>query len=215
MPKLTDQQLGDLLRETFADHENEARTVATTTKRRPLVPVLLAAAAVVGILAGTGYVVQHTGHSPAPAASTPTVPVGKRIPADPNAAVWAEAIHEITSHQVPAGGWKKLTVLGMPDLAGGHLTTGEPTITPEQQRQIAGAVSDVAPVEWQTPRSIVRACRSGWEPHVMLGKITGNGDYREVRLLATANCGQGYSATYRLEKGNGGWVVTKTFAVGN
>ncbi|MDX6283081.1 MAG: hypothetical protein QOH03_4152, partial [Kribbellaceae bacterium] len=55
MPKLTDEEVGQLLRETFTekeellDHLPEATTIPV---RRRKAPVLLAAAAVIVILAG-------------------------------------------------------------------------------------------------------------------------------------------------------------------
>ena len=51
MARLTDEELERLLRETFADKEDQVDSLPQTTKRRrPAAPVLLAAAAVLVVL---------------------------------------------------------------------------------------------------------------------------------------------------------------------
>ncbi len=100
MPKLTDDELGDLLRETFADQENLVDHLPKATKRRPLVPVLLAAAAVLAVL---GRHVQTV------AAIRPASRRATATPADA-ADVWATAMPRDRRSHEPAGGWRKLQI---------------------------------------------------------------------------------------------------------
>ena len=109
MAKLTDDDIEQLLRETFADKENLVDELPSATKRRSPGPVLLAAAAVLVVLAGVLYAVNRAGDpdavSPAGQVS-PTV----RFESD-DAMIWAKAIQSMLRQVTPGQGWKTVFVL--------------------------------------------------------------------------------------------------------
>ncbi|MET7282053.1 hypothetical protein ABZS29_27740 [Kribbella sp. NPDC005582] len=153
MPKLTDDQLGDLLRETFADHESATDSLPKATKRRPLVPVLIAAAAVLAVLAGTVYTVGKSDQTPPVATTSPTT--AQLSDAD----VWAIAIRRIAQKNQPAGGWKEVRLydtsmipmsqpLNKPSIQAGTSFVAV-AVAPHQQ-QIKQLLGDLPAVEWTT-----------------------------------------------------------------
>jgi len=158
MPALTDNQLADLLRETFADHEAGAPiTLPQATKRRHFVPALVAAAATVAVLGGTLYAVHGDDPVP-PVGQSPTVSAG--LPASSDAAAWAKAIRKIAQDHAPAGGWKLLEIRkswGPFGSTGSRLPVKRPSSTPTpvpvlgraEQEEITRSLRDVAPVTWQ------------------------------------------------------------------
>ncbi|TKK81409.1 hypothetical protein [Kribbella jiaozuonensis] len=106
MTKLTDEELGDLLRETFADRETLVRQLPEATKRRHPGPILLAAAAVLAVLAGVLYGVHRADRpDPAPPVAAATEPGD----------IWGAAIVAIARQFAPAGGWQSIEVSGPGD----------------------------------------------------------------------------------------------------
>ena len=76
MAKLTDEELERLLRETFADKEDLLDSLPQATKRRrPVAPLLLAAAAVLAVLGSILYGVSRGGDlDPVPPVATASTP---------------------------------------------------------------------------------------------------------------------------------------------
>src|SRR5690242_6396714 len=85
MPDLTDEELGTLLRETFADREalvgRAEHHVPTATKPRRVMPVLLAAATVLVVLGGVLYGVQRLQPGTTQSTTTTTAPAPVAGPA--------------------------------------------------------------------------------------------------------------------------------------
>ncbi|MFB6719853.1 hypothetical protein ACFCV3_06830 [Kribbella sp. NPDC056345] len=155
MPKLTDDQLGDLLRETFADHEADTNSLPKATKRRPLVPVLVAAAAVLAVVAGSVSTIRHSEQPPPVAASTPP---GASVAHASDAALWAMAVRRIAQEHEPAGGWKAVRLYdatsgprSSPPLRSDRLQTeASVAIVPDaaERQQITEDLRDLPSVAW-------------------------------------------------------------------
>ncbi|WP_350279472.1 hypothetical protein [Kribbella sp. HUAS MG21] len=224
MPKLTDDELGELLRETFAGKESLADRLPEAPKRRRPTPALLAAAAVVAVLAGVLYGVGRLGPadpvSPADSVSPAATAAVTRSPARPytvstvplppftnGGEIWGAVTVDLLRRFKPDGGgdWEAVQVNG------GHPPGVKPAITfsPGVKAQIADAVRPVAPVRWGGPESPV-SCTPGRIPIVFLDPIVYRGDQAEVHTFMTWGCGAKYqqSVTYRVEKVGGSWKVT-------
>ncbi|MFC9687454.1 hypothetical protein ACFTSF_02875 [Kribbella sp. NPDC056951] len=188
MPKLTDDQLGDLLRETFADHESDSLPAAT--KRRRVAPILIAAAAVLAVVLGSVvYGVQRP--DPAPPAATPT--------ADTNADVWATAIRKIATAHQPAGGWRTLRIYTtLWRIQGTEAIPVEPNepmppsgsrmgfqVERAERDRIGRLVGDLAPVEWSD--GIAAACPRD-VAEITIGQIAHYPDYKLVNVHITYGC---------------------------
>ncbi|MFF1823440.1 hypothetical protein ACFVWG_39425 [Kribbella sp. NPDC058245] len=207
MPKLTDDQLGDLLRETFADHEADV-LLPKATKRRPLIPVLVAAAAVLAVLGGTLYTVHGT-ESVAPVEQTPTASAG--LPISSDAAAWSKAIRAIAQDHAPAGGWKMLEIhkswgatvsTGVPIPIGkkrppaptpGHI----PQLGPAEQEAITRSLQDVAPVTWKDGLQNLSGSFDSSSAQIVIHPITHSGASRvvEVELLHSVYDGTRWKVT--------------------
>jgi hypothetical protein len=193
MPKLTDDQLGDLLRETFADHVDDQASLPIATKRRPLAPVLIAAAAVLTVLAGTVYTVRQS--APEPPAAAPTVMPTADTPAD----IWAVAIRKIAEAHQPSGGWRKLRIYTMVWRVEGKravpVRPNEPMpppanrmimqAAPADRDRIVRLVGDLAPVEWSDeiaglcPRDVAE---------ITIGQINQYPDHKSVSVDIAYGC---------------------------
>ena len=109
MSKLTDDDIEQLLRETFADKENLVDELPLATKRRNPGPVLLAAAAVLVVLAGVLYGVNRAGD---PGAVSPAGQVSTTVRSEgDDAMIWAAAIESMLRQVTPGQGWKTVFVL--------------------------------------------------------------------------------------------------------
>ncbi|WP_328332613.1 hypothetical protein OHA70_14435 [Kribbella sp. NBC_00382] len=214
MPKLTDEEVGQLLRETFTEKEELLNHLpeATTPPVRRKAPVLLAAAAVLVVFAGIavatglerGPNTQPVAQSPAPPMQT--VPVGKVEPKhfNPGSAYLAGvAIAELTKWERPAGGWPVVRVLdasysqaSSPTEAGGK---GTP-LSKRDQASIAGSAG--VPIEWVQSRPTgPDVCdQANGTPYVTLGPVV----FNESRSSATIGmsmwrgCLDAQWLTYRL-----------------
>lgn len=219
MARLTDEELEQLLRETFADKEKLVDTLPQATKRRrPLAPVLLAAAAVVVVLGGILYGVNRTRDvDPAPPVATAR--------AGDDAQVWASAITAITQRFQPDYKLSKLLVL---DQTATISLTGRESVP----QTYAGPIQAFSGAEkGEIAEQVARATRLqvGWvgaQPlaesakctpqlaRVSVGNVVDKADHREVRALITYNCGWMYTLTYRVEKRGDAWAVTGTVGLG-
>ncbi|GAA2820281.1 hypothetical protein [Kribbella solani] len=107
MPKLTDDELAELLRETFADKEDLADSLPVATKRRHRVaPALLAAAAVLAVIAGVlvaadGLRRHDPAARPGTGSSDTAQPETRRTRSGEDGAVWAAAIATLTRNLRP------------------------------------------------------------------------------------------------------------------
>jgi hypothetical protein len=192
MPKLTDDQLGDLLRETFADHVDDQASLPIATKRRPLAPVLIAAAAVLAVLAGTVSTVHRTDSQP------PTAPTATATPAT-NDEVWATAIRKIAKQHEPAGGWRTLRIYPMVWRVEGRngipVKMGEPMPPPAKRQvmmgelpdrdRVARMLGDLAPVEWSN--EIAVRC-PGDVAEITIGPMMHYPTHKSVRVDITYGC---------------------------
>jgi hypothetical protein len=206
MPKLTDDELGTLLRETFADKEALVDQLPEATKRRSPVPALLAAAAVVVVLAGVLYGVQRVDR-PDPAPPVATAATSEK------GEIWGAAVATVVRKFQPAGErWTAVKVFGQV----AAVTASDPpkvlqpgvTFTTLDKREIERAVAPIAPVVWNSSIS-PETCAPGTVPSVVLDPIVGKGDRREVRVLFMLGCGgNSHSGIYTLEKIDRAWKVT-------
>ncbi|NIK54963.1 hypothetical protein [Kribbella shirazensis] len=207
MPKLTDDELGTLLRETFTSKEALVDHLPETTKRRSPVPALLAAAAVVVVLAGVLYGVQRVDRpDPAPPVATAA--------SSEKGEIWGVAVATVVRKFQPAGErWTAVKVFGQ----AAAMNASDPpevlqpgvTFTTLDKREIERAVTPIAPVVVWTSAISPETCAPGTVPSVVVDPIVGKGDRREVRVLFMLGCGGNtHSGTYTLEKVDGAWKVT-------
>jgi hypothetical protein len=152
---MKDEELGDLLRETFTSKEHQVDTLpeAINPAKRRTGPILLAVASVLVVLGGIVYAVSGgagTGSTQAgrggaatvpratdgpgstmpgstPTGSTPTESSVTDAPeASENAQIWSAVIAEILAIEKPAAGWPGARVLDAPNAgAGGGSVTYE------------------------------------------------------------------------------------------
>lgn len=234
MPKLTDDEVGQLLRETFADKENlvDQLPEATTSPVRRKLPVLVAAAAVLAVLGG-GVSIVGTDHKQE-ARPTPnqTVPVsGSHAASKPTTGVttlelnvtqysWGLAIKELTKAERPAGGWPVVKVLDAPYQAAGNPTgpgkAGAP-FNENDRARIEGYAG--VPIEWvkSRPTGPDICDRPVGTPYVTLGRVVMDkkGSSGTVGVSMWRGCLDGRWLTYRLAdvpnpKGGSDWKITGT-----
>jgi hypothetical protein len=211
MARLTDEELERVLRETFADKEELLDTLpqATTKRRRPVAPVLLAAAAVLVVLGSILYGVNRGGDvNPAP-------PVAA-APAGDNAEIWAAAITAVTQKFQPEYDLRSVDLSGQTFvvMTASERTSRPPVFTVPEKDRIADQVARAANVQvsWVDGSLQNQHCiRSRAE--VSVGKVVDKDDHKEVRTRIAYNCGYGYMLTYRIEKSGGRWTVTGTVGV--
>jgi hypothetical protein len=213
MPKLTDEEVGQLLRETFADKEGLIDRLPEATIRpvRRKAPVLLAAAAVVVILAGIaaatglqgGPDVQPAAQSPSP---RQTSPVGQPQPKNflpQTGQLVGMAVAELTQWERPAGGWPVVKVLDASySQASSPTDTGGKGIPLSKEEQAVIARSAGVPIEWVASRPAgPDVCdQANGTPYVTLGPVV----FSKDRLSATIGmsmwrgCLDAKWLTYRL-----------------
>jgi hypothetical protein len=205
--RLTDDELGDLLRETFAERETLADHLPEATKRRNPAPVLLAAAAVLVVLVGVLYGVHRPDRSDPPPAATPAAVSEDGI-------IWAAAVVSIARLAEPADGWQAVQVFGQGQRAQAQTFKASPTpvvtFSAAAKAQIEEAVRPLAPVTWGgVEESCVGALRVAT---VTVGPVVSKADHKEVHASIFYGCGSGRGSilTYRIEKVDGSWKVTGT-----
>jgi hypothetical protein len=164
MTHLTDDDLGDLLRATFADHEHLADpdlavALASSPARRPRRGrvLLAAAAAVVVVAAGTTYLVSRgsgAGPSAGPTSSpTPAAPSGQPalppLQTDAGNRLRAMALTELTLARVPSYPGSR-TTSALPELSALYLADGPTDHTVVRDRwSVAPATLDARAVaQW-------------------------------------------------------------------
>ncbi|TDD46106.1 hypothetical protein E1263_37220 [Kribbella antibiotica] len=211
MPKLTDDQLGDLLRETFADHVDDLQILPEATKRRRFVPVLVAAAATVAVLGGGSiYATQRPAHEAPPVAGSPIGSVAAAV-ADDDVQIWSVVTAQVVEQKVPQ---TPRAAVFWPDAQ----------ISDGQRGEITETLSQSVQVSWVSPKprhsppltqesTAYSSCLKLSSPIVFLGKVIDKGSYREVRVGISEACDRKESALYRLEKKNEVWTIVSRSAV--
>jgi hypothetical protein len=213
MARLTDEELERLLRETFADKEDQVDSLPLATeRRRPLAPVLVAAAAVVVVLGSILYGVSRGRDvDPAP---LPVATAGVSEDAD----IWAAAITAITQRADRAAGVQTLqTVLvmdGTATLVESAQAGNSRVFSAAEKDRIADLVAKATRVQVKWPEGSLLPHTAQCAPtvaRVSVGEVVDKGDHKEVRT-GISNCA--YSAlTYRVEKRGDSWTVTGTVGV--
>lgn len=235
MPKLTDDEVGQLLRETFAGKENlvDQLPEATTSPVRRKLPVLVAAASVLAVLGGAVSIV-GTDHkqetrpdqnqaAPAGLKTTPTPQTATTTTAELNLTVtgWGLVLQEALKLERPAGGWPAVKILDRPYRVAGDPRGPGVAGTPfdaKTRTQIAGYAD--APVEWvKTRPTAADVCdQPAAAPYITLGPVVfdkKNASSATVGVSVWRSCQDGMWATYRLAdvpnpKGGVDWKLTGT-----
>ncbi|WP_329005112.1 hypothetical protein OHA18_17190 [Kribbella sp. NBC_00709] len=208
MTRLTDDELGELLRETFTEHEELVDRLPAATKRRSPLPAMLAAAAVLVVLAGVLYVANRTGaaDSAPPAATPPTTRT-----ADDDATIWTASIETLLRTVKPAAGaWRSVIVLDLSDVGTKHARKGPP-ISADQRETMTYLVRKIAPLQFH--RDMAPApptCRDNRVGVVQLADVIDKGDHVEAQVSLFHDCNHWETATYRVEHRGPFWVVTAT-----
>lgn len=225
MPKLTDEEVGQLLRETFTEKEEllDHLPEATTKPVRRKAPVLLAAAAVIVVLAGVLSIAGLDGKpTPRPTAgqaasadasgssqptNQPTEPAVAMSGASGPiiaARVSGVAIAELTKWERPDGGWPVVKVLdasyssaSSPTEAGGKATP----LSKQQQAVIAASAAGV-PIEWVSSKPTgANVCEEAdGTPYVTLGPVVmaKGGSSATIGMSMWRGCLDAQWLTYRL-----------------
>lgn len=214
MARLTDEELEQLLRETFADKEELADSLPSATKRRrPLAPILMAAAAVLVVLAGTLYGVSRDRDADPVASSSATGSTDARATAgaSENAEIWAAAVLAGAKQYEPPQGWQSLVLLDetVAVTQAKRLST-VPTFSVADKNRIVELVGKVFSVTWSSTYASRDACSGKALGDIAVGPVIDKGGHKEVAVSIERECGYGHWLTYRLEKQAGAWVVTGT-----
>jgi hypothetical protein len=235
MPKLTDDEVGTLLRETFVDKENlvDQLPTATTSPARRKAPALLAAAAVVAVLAGTVTVAGRDHQETARPTSTPQVaekaepasstgPMTGSTTAELNLTAhgWALALKEVTKAERPPGGWPVVKVLDAWYEAAGNPSGPGAARRPFDERERAWIASySGVRIEWvkSRPTGSDICDQPAGTPYVTLGKVVFDRKVSTgtVGVSLWRGCLDARWLTYRLVddpsiRGEIGWRITGT-----
>lgn len=228
MPDPTDEELGTLLRETFADREalvgRADHHVPTATKHRRAMPVLLAAAMVLVVLGGVLYGIQriHSADTVQPAATvtgavTPTASPATYTTRD--ADIWGLAIGVmLRSFQMPGKkptGFSQFTraiVVDSPSTAPGRVRPG-PQFSSDQRVVMFSHTIRIMPVT-VLGRSLPDDAACSAYPKtaiIRLSDVLDKGDHLEVdvALSMPVGCSGATSARYRVEPRGAHWVITQ------
>ncbi|TCO17615.1 hypothetical protein EV652_11768 [Kribbella steppae] len=203
MARLTDEDLERLLRETFADKEDLLDSLPQATKpRRPIAPILLAAATVLVVLGGILYGVNRG------AEVEPTPPVASSSTTD-DADIWAAAIVAITQRSGQPAGLQSLYVAKRaPGADDANQEAARTFSTAERNRISAQVIKDAGiQVGWLGTGATTAQCIRTLA-RVSVGEVVDKGDHKEVRTSIAYNCGSHYTVTYRIEKRDDSWTVT-------
>ncbi|ONI67382.1 hypothetical protein BWI15_30080 [Kribbella sp. ALI-6-A] len=212
----SDDELGELLRETFASQENQADSLPAAIKsrnRRRFAPVLAAAAAVVLVLGG-GVVVRQNltppTAEPAPAATT-TAHAGpgpsEALALTEDIRIWAAAIEAIIAREP---GSTTYYVLDAPH-QNGSTARGTP-FTDAQKTAITGLLATTTKLEWIAKRPpLADPCApDAGGPFVTVGSIVRRAGHVEVDASVWRGCLAARWLTFRLDEKAGTWKVTGT-----
>ncbi|MFI5692014.1 hypothetical protein ACIA58_09270 [Kribbella sp. NPDC051586] len=208
MPKLTDDELGELLRETFADREALVDRLPAATKRPSRLPVLLAAAAVLAVLAGVLYGVSRIGAAaPEQPAATPAARTAKD-----DAQIWGAALDHMLRTVRPPAGWRSVIVLDLSDVGKEHARKGPP-ISAAQRALMTRLVRTAAPIQFHGDMPpAAPTCRDSRVGVVQIFDVVEKGDHAEADVALFHDCKHWQTAKYRVEKERTYWVVTATLA---
>ena len=211
MTKPTDDEIGTLLRETFADKENLVEHLPEATKHRRT-PVLLAAAAVLLILGGILYAAGRGDPSPPPVAqATETVPTAQTQSADP--LIWATGIEGILERE-PGTKPIVLYVLDAPHQGAGDPTGGRVRGTPFTDAERVGienALAGVARIEWiRTAGNENCDVPKSRTPIITLAPIVHKDGHVELGISSWYDCLAAHWLTFRLDQKAGSWQITGT-----
>ncbi|MER7246108.1 hypothetical protein [Kribbella sp. NPDC000426] len=210
MTRLTDDELGELLRETFAEQEELIDRLPAATKRWSPLPALLAAAAVLVVLAGVLYAVNRTGAADsAPPAAFP-MPTRR---ADDDALIWTASIETLLRSVKPtAGAWRSVIVLDLSDVGTKHARKGPP-ISADQRETMAYLARRIAPLQFHGEMAPAPpTCRDNRVGVIQIADAIDKGDHLEVQVSLFHDCNHRETATYRVEHHGPFWVVTATLA---
>jgi hypothetical protein len=229
MPDPTDEELGTLLRETFADREAlvgraviDEHHVPTATKHRRVMPVLLAAAMVLVVLGGVLYGVQrlHSADTVQPAATATAAATPTTSPAvytTRDADIWGLAIGlTIRTYENSRPGPKTIkpfvraVLVDSPSTAPGRVRPGQ-QFSSNQRVIIQSHLIRI------TPLTILRGAPNAgcWTyPKAALlhvSDVLDQGDHLEVDVAMTLPnaCADSVSARYRVEARGAHWVITQ------
>jgi hypothetical protein len=223
----SDHELGDLLRETFADKEHQVDHLPEATKasaarsgaashgawgsgNRRLTPVLAGAAAVVIVLGGAFVVRQNLPQPtsfPAPAATTSTPSIGPDgIALTDDIRIWAAAVKGMVEREPGAPAY---TVVNAPQENEGAVR-GEP-FTDAEKIAITGLVAPTK-LRWihERPAKADPCAPDAGGPYVTVGAIVRRADHVEVDASIWRGCLSGRWLTFRLAQQAGDWTVTGT-----
>lgn len=219
MARMTDEELEQLLRETFADKEKLVDTLPEATKphRPPVAPVLLAAAAVLVVLGGILYGVNRIRDvDPAPPVAT----------AGQDAQIWGATITAITQRFQPQYKLDTLLVPGHTSTitTASRLQSGDEradavrTFSAAEKDQIEDQVVTATHVQFRwtepEPRDTIMKCFPTIA-RVSVGNVVDKGDHQEVPAWIAYNCGAEYWLTYRVEKRGDTWTTVGTVGPGH
>ncbi|NEA35687.1 hypothetical protein [Streptomyces sp. SID13031] len=216
MPKLTDEEVGQLLRETFTEKEDLLEQLPEATSRavRRKAPALLAAAAVLAVLGG-GISIAGTGPGSSPSesakGSTSSRPsnapskvfAGLPAPAELNTKLTGLAIAELTKWERPAGGWPVVKVLDASYEKASSPIGGAGAGTPLSKQQQAGIAKFAGvPISWVkgAPAGPDVCTQADGTPYVTLGPIVmaENGSSATIGMSMWRGCLDAQWLTYRL-----------------
>jgi hypothetical protein len=224
MTNRTDDELGRLLKETFADKENlvldsslaradTADQLPTATRPRRA-PILLAAAAVLVILAGVLYAANPRGGTepgPGPAGGTESATrTTQVIPTE--SLIWAATIKGILDREQNPTKDPVLYVLNAPYENAGDTTNqtrGVP-FTEAERIGIENALTGVAQIEWARQRDDGSGdCpASPRGPFIMVGPIVQRAGHVEVGVNIWRDCLNARWITLTLAQQGSSWKVT-------
>lgn len=222
MTNRTDDELGRLLKETFADKENlllDSQSARAGTDQLPeatrsrRAPILLAAAAVLVILAGVLYAANPRGGSepgPGPAGVTASnTQTTQVIPTE--SLIWAAAIKGILDReQNPT----KDPILYILDAS--HENAGDTDkqvrnvpFTEAQRIGIENALTGFARIEWVRQRGDTRECPTTPQgPYVTVGPIVQKAGHVEVGVNIWRGCLNARWMTLIVAQQGSTWKVT-------
>ncbi|MEV6411773.1 hypothetical protein [Kribbella sp. NPDC051718] len=213
MPKLTDEEVGQLLRETFADKESliDQLPEATSTPARRKAPALLAAAAVLVLVAGvavatglkSGPDAQPVAQSPSPGKTGPTLEAQAKNYQPDTGVLAGVAVAELAKWERPDGGWPVVKVLNASYSQASSPTEAAGKGTPlSKQEQAAIARSAGVPIEWVDSRPTgPDVCdKADGTPYVTLGPVVFNKSRSSatIGMSIWRGCMDAQWLTYRL-----------------
>lgn len=226
MPDPTDEELGTLLRETFADREalvgRAEHHVPTATKHRRAMPVLLAAAMVLVVLGGVLYGVQrlHPADTIQPAATVSASATPTTSPAVYNtrdADIWGLAIGlTIRTYENTRPGPKaikpivKAVLVDSPSTAPGRVRPGN-QFSSDQGVIIESHLIRIAPLSILSGKPNIGCWTYPNAALLSVSDVLDQGDHLEVDVSMTLpnECAETVSARYRVEPRGAHWVITR------